>query len=158
MRSDHLLQIAADLAEASTRRPRRTDLCRAVSTAYYALFHCLARVCADALAGKVGPNSNQRPAWRRVYRALDHGEAKKRCRQAAAQQFPREIGDFAETFISLQRRRHLADYDPDFPFSKSEVIEDIEQVQSVIARFSGAPRDHLRAFSIHVLMKARVDT
>ena len=37
--------------------------------------------------------------------------------------------DFAETFVSLQRRRHLADYDPDFPFSKSEVIEDIEQAQ-----------------------------
>jgi len=157
LRSDHLLQIAADPAEANTRRPRRTDLCRAVSTAYHALFHCLARACADALAGKIGPNSNRRSAWRHVYRALDHGEAKKRCRQAATQQLPKEMKDFAETFVSLQRRRHLADYDPDFPFSKSEVIEDIEQAQSVIARFSDVPRDHLRAFTIQVLMKTRAD-
>ena len=49
---DHLLQIATDLAEINTRRPRRTDLCRALSTVYYALFHCLARTCADSMAGR----------------------------------------------------------------------------------------------------------
>ncbi len=37
------------------------------------------------------------------------------------QKFPVAIRDFAETFIWLQRRRHLADYDPEFPFCKSEV-------------------------------------
>ena len=52
MEPGYLLQIATDLAEINIRRPRRADLCRAVSTAYYALFHCLARTCADSLAGR----------------------------------------------------------------------------------------------------------
>ena len=46
MDADHLVQLAADLAEINPRRPRRTDLCRAVSTTYYAMFHCLAQTCA----------------------------------------------------------------------------------------------------------------
>ena len=75
---DHLLQIATDLAEINTRRRRRTDLCRALSTVYYALFHCLARTCADSMAGRAGVVGD-RPMWRRVYRALEHRQAKTRC-------------------------------------------------------------------------------
>ena len=71
------------------------------------------------------------------------------------QKFPAAIQDFAETFIWLQRRRHLADYDPEFPFCKSEVIGDIQRVRKAIARFSKAPAKDRRAFAIHVLMKAR---
>ena len=52
MAPEHLLQMAIGLAEANTGRPRRADLCRAVSTAYYAMFHCLAHTCADSLAGR----------------------------------------------------------------------------------------------------------
>ena len=66
MDPDHLVQLAADLAEINPRRPRRTDLCRAVSTTYYALFHCLARTCADRLAGRAGTVGN-RPMWRREW-------------------------------------------------------------------------------------------
>ena len=47
MAPGHLLQMAADLVEINPGRPRRAYLCRAVSTVYYALFHCLARSCAD---------------------------------------------------------------------------------------------------------------
>ena len=68
MDPDHLLQLAADLAEINPRRPRRADLCRAVSTTYYAMFHCLAHTCADRLAGRAGTVGN-RPMWRRAYRA-----------------------------------------------------------------------------------------
>lgn len=67
------------------------------------------------------------------------------------QKFPAAIQDFAETW--LQRRRHLADYDPEFPFCK--VIGDIQRARKAIARFSKAPAKDRRAFAIHVLMKAR---
>ena len=155
MRPDHLLEIAAELADVSARRPRRTDLCRATSTVYYALFHCLARACADILAGAGGGGS--RTAWRQVYRALEHGQTKKRCGHPAMREFPAAIRDFAETFVWLQRRRHLADYDPDVPFMKSEVQQDIERAQSALARFAEALPEHRRAFAIHVLMKVRTD-
>ena len=37
-----------------TGRPRQSDLKRAISTAYYALFHALALMCADILATQAG--------------------------------------------------------------------------------------------------------
>lgn len=155
MRPDHLLETAAELADVSARRPRRTDLCRATSTVYYALFHCLARACADILAGAGGGGS--RTAWRQVYRALEHGQTKRRCRHPAMREFPVAIRDFAETFVSLQDRRHLADYDPDTPFRKSEVQEDVQRARTALTRFAEASREHRRAFAIHVLMKVRTD-
>ena len=149
----HLLQIATDLAEVNTRRPRRADLCRAVSTAYYALFHCLAHTCADSLVGrarKVG----DRPAWSQVYRALEHGQARKRCENLPSR-FPDEVRKFGQTFAEMQSKRHLADYDPDRLVRKSEVVADINDVGAVIDRFLETPRGVRRDFAIHVLMKLR---
>jgi len=155
MRPADLLQIASDLAEVNTRRPRRADLCRAISTAYYAMFHCLARTCADTLAG-TGPNQS-RPAWRQAYRALEHGQATSRCKHQSIRKFPDAIQDFADTFAALQLKRHLADYDPEFLFKKSEVIESINRAVATITRFNAAPLKHRRAFAIYVLMKLRTD-
>ena len=60
---------------------------------------------------------------------------------------------FRETFISLQSKRHLADYDPDAPFGKTNVIEDIDEARDAIARFLQAPLRHRRAFAIYLLTK-----
>ena len=155
MEPDHLLQIATDLAEINTRRPRRADLCRAVSTAYYALFHCLARTCADSLAGSTGTVGN-RPMWRRVYRALEHRQAKTRCENVPTG-FPEEMREFGQTSADLQSKRHLADYDPDHPVRKSQVIADIDDVRMVIDRILETPASVRRDFAIHVLMKVRTD-
>ena len=155
MEPDHLLQIATDLAEINTRRPRRADLCRAVSTAYYALFHCLAHTCADSLAGSTGTVGN-RPMWRRAYRALEHRQAKARCENVPTW-FPEEIRDFGQTFADLQSKRHLADYDPDHPVKKSQVVADINDARTAISRFLAAPANVRRDFAIHVLMKMRTD-
>ena len=70
MTPDHLLRIASDLAESNIGRSLRADLCRAVSTAYYAMFHCLVRTCADRLAG------SGRPRWRRVRQYGRHLDAR----------------------------------------------------------------------------------
>ena len=155
MTPEHLLQIATDLAEVNPRRPRRADLCRAVSTTYYAMFHCLAHTCADRLAGRAGTVGN-RPMWRRMYRAPDHGQARARCENAPSW-FGDGVRQFGRTFAELQRRRHLADYDPDFRIGKSEVIADINDARTAIDRFRAAPANVQRDFAIHVLMKVRPD-
>ena len=125
MDPDHLLQLAADLAEINPRWPRRADLCRAVSTTYYAMFHCLAHTCADRLAGRAGTVGN-RPIWRRVYRAPDHRQTKARC-ESVPSSFPDSVRQFGRTFAMLQNKRHFADYDPDFRIGKSEVTADIRR-------------------------------
>ena len=155
MTPGHLLGIAADLAEANTGRPRHTDLCRAVSTAYYALFHCLARTCADRLAGSGGMVGN-RPMWRRVYRALEHRQARTRCENVPSS-FPDGVREFGQALSVQQRKRHLADYDPDFRIGKSEVVAAINDARTAIDRFLATPASVQRDFAIHVLMKVRPD-
>ena len=155
MEPEHLLQLAADLAEINPRRPRRTDLCRAVSTTYYALFHCLARTCADRLAGRAG-TVGSRPMWRRVYRAPEHRQAKTRCENMPSS-FPAGVRQFGRTFAMQQGKRHLADYDPDYRVSKSEVVAAINDARTAIDRFLATPASVRRDFALHVLTKVRPD-
>lgn len=53
-------------------------------------------------------------------------------------EFPAEIRDFAEMFVVMQSKRHLADYDPYAEFNKSDVVRDIAETEGVIERFSGS--------------------
>ena len=128
---------------------------RASSGAYYALFHCLARECADLL---IGGNSAERSkeAWRQVYRALEHVPCKERCKKKAMiKLFPKGVEDFANAFITLQDKRHLADYDPFAIFVKSSVHADIELAQQAIAGFQAESTKDRRAFCAYVLFKRR---
>ena len=54
---------ARDLVQANRKgRTRETNIRRAVSTTYYALFHCLATSNANMLVGGPGARRSQ-PAW-----------------------------------------------------------------------------------------------
>ena len=71
--------------------------------------------------------------------------------------FPDGVRQFGRTFAMLQGRRHLADYDPDYPFSKSNVMADINNARTAIDRFLATAASARRDFAIHVLMKVRPD-
>ena len=146
---------ARDLAAANRRgRPRQVNLRRAVSTSYYALFHCAATCCADMLIGGAGSNRSGR-AWNQTYRALQHGTARQRCGLPGITQFPEAIQEFAELFIAMQQERHLADYAPDATFLKSIVIARINDAEQVIRRFAVVPSKDRRAFAVYVLLPLR---
>ena len=148
------LETARELATSSTRRPRQTNLRRAVSTTYYALFHCLAKCCADMVVGGAG-SDRSRPAWRQTYRALEHRTAKTRCKHQNIRQFPVEIQDLANVFVDMQKKRHSADYDPDAVFSKPEVLQDIDEAETVIRGFPAASAKDRRAFAVYLLLDIR---
>ena len=57
----------------------------------------------------------------------------------------------------LQKKRHLADYDPDYRIAKSEVVTDIRRARTAIDRFLGTPANIRRDFALHVLTKVRTD-
>lgn len=125
----------------------------AVSTAYYGLFHCLCRTVADTLVGEAGDGD---ATWTRVYRALNHGSAKRTCRNAAfLARLPEELRFFAETFAALQEKRHIADYEPNAPFRTSQVEEDIDLADLAIASFRAAPPHDRRALAAAVLFERR---
>jgi hypothetical protein len=107
---EDLLQIADDLAaHGGAGRPRQAYLRRSLSTTYYALFHALAKMCAEELIGVTQGNTEP---WVRVYRALDHGFAKNAMNQNIIQTLSTDAKTFADAFIELQEKRHTADYDP----------------------------------------------
>ena len=159
MNPDHMIEMAWRLAtgEAGGRRgrPRQADLRLAVRTAYYALFHALARSCANALAGAT-PATRDQAAWRRAYRALEHGYAKNQClNQSAMSDFPEDIQSFGSLFALMQDERHSADYDPIRPFVRLDVIELVETTDDALSGFRNASPSDRRRFAIYVLLRNR---
>ena len=145
------------LAKAHKSRPSQANLRRAASTTYYALFHCLARSCADLLLGGAGASKGKK-AWSQTYRALNHKPAKDACLKAAKNKdlkFPSEIKDFANAFVTMQEKRHDADYDPEDKLTKSEVLQDIFISKQAIKDFMKAPTKDRRAFCVWILFKDR---
>ena len=55
----------------------------------------------------------------------------------------------------MQRKRHMADYDPEGRWNKSEVAEDIDDAANIIERFEQTPIRDRRAFAVYVLLQSR---
>ena len=102
------------------------------------------------------PGSRSQAAWNQTYRALEHGLARNQCgNRSMMRQFPAEIEGFGNQFVEMQQQRHSADYDPEAAFQRNEVIDLIDQTESVITDFNGvAPRER-RAFAVYVLFRLR---
>jgi hypothetical protein len=152
--ADDLLDIAQRLVEGS---PNQTDLRRAISSVYYALFHAIAQSNADTLVGD-DPQFRDQAAWRQAYRALDHGYANRRCQSAQNNpRFSQPIQNLAGQFVDMQSGRHRADYDPDEIFSVHDVLISITETIGYISAFRAAPERERRAFAVYVLMRERQD-
>ena len=124
-----------------------------MSTVYYALFHCLARCCADTLVGKTLRGTR---AWSLAYRSLSHGRTREACSQKdLVRSFPREIQDFANLLVDLQKERHAADYDPAQFFFKSNVEDHLRSAQAAVERFEPVDVRNRREFAAHVLFRER---
>ena len=157
LRAAALLAAARCLLEAAPQDQDSAHARRAVRTAYYAMFHCLARICADRLGH--GRAIRLRPATRRVvYRALQHGRARRRCqnrRPIAA--YPEAVREFAKSFAEIQTARHRADYDPSASVSGSEARKSVNAAERLILAFENAPEADLRDFALRVLLAERED-
>ena len=143
------------LGEGQKGPPKQSDLKRALSTAYYAMFHALCWNCADSFIGKTkGPRSQ--PAWKQAYRAVEHGFAKNQCRNnSVMEKFPTGIQDFANQFVELQEKRHLADYDPNSKFTRYDVLTAIEAAVAAIEKLQASKPKDKRAFAAWTVMKNR---
>ena len=154
-----LIRIALHLADGGVGgrrgRPRQVDLRRALSTAYYAMFHTLAGMCANVLVG-AGAGEEREVAWRQTDRSLEHGYAKGQCdNQLAMNRFPVEVQQFGKHFSQMQVWRNAADYDPGPEFFRSEVSNLISQTERSMELLTHVSRSSLRAFALHVLLRQR---
>ncbi|MGB0696891.1 MAG: hypothetical protein ACPGOY_14660 [Rhodospirillaceae bacterium] len=69
------------------------------------------------------------------------------------QEFPKEIQDFANHFLSLQEKRHKADYDPICTLSKEELKNLIEDTRGIIERFQKVDTKDRRAFAAYAIFE-----
>ncbi len=150
--ADGHLAVAKRLA--TTKRPTQSEIRRSISSSYYAVFHALARTCANSLVGKT-PSKRPNKAWVEVYRGLNHGVCQKACEQASKVNFPDCIKEFADAFQQLQEHRHKADYDPNTRFGKVDGETWCEIARLSIASLRSAKSIDKRAFAAWVLISSQ---
>ncbi|MCY4184321.1 MAG: hypothetical protein OXD45_03260 [Rhodobacteraceae bacterium] len=149
-----LIAIARELVNRD--HPRQAYLNRAMSTAYYAMFHALCRNCADTLVGPEGTPDRSSHAWNQAYRAVEHGYAKNQCkRKPVMDRFPETIRNFAVYFVTLQELRHEADYDPAISFQPDEVLNAIVDAEVMIDKLNNSTKRDRQAFSVWIAMNRR---
>ena len=88
MNPDHLLDLADKIARVEVGNPRQASLKRAISTAYYALFHALSQMCVDRTVGSTFRSTRYWQIVTPIYRAMDHGSAKRLFERLAKAQDP----------------------------------------------------------------------
>ena len=125
--------IRASRLLATSSDPSQEALRRAISTAYYAMFHALATSNADLIAGaKSSTNQNE---WTAVYRSLRHYRAENPL-HGWNRLFSQPVQRFANVIGSVKKRRENADYNPDMVFYQNEVIVLIDRAEHAIIDFN----------------------
>jgi uncharacterized protein (UPF0332 family) len=126
---------------------------RAVSTAYYAVFHALAKSCADSLLPGINRSMDE---YSRIYRALEHGSLKSAFAKDPLKdrESLRKIGDLV---IRLQSERFKADYFPPIRnvFSRREAQQLIEQARQAVAAINSLDVNDRRTLATCLLFRAR---
>lgn len=133
---EDLLEQAKHLLELDTRRPKQASLRRAVSTAYYSLFHLLVEESSEMmvadealrhLISRAFEHSEMLDASRGFASANPPDHIKNACPKPFS--VPKDLREFAETFVDLQAARHKADYKLDHRLTKIEVQTLLDRVQ-----------------------------
>lgn len=135
--ADDLLEQAYHLATRERRKPRQASLRRAVSTAYYSIFHLL---ISEATRNWKGVR--QRDALARVF---EHGKMKSACQRKVGEltvylaskpkaspkvAIAQHLWIVATTFIEAQQKRHAADYDNSRDWTRITVMNQIASVSN----------------------------
>ena len=154
----HLIDAARILVgESATRqtrgRPRQAMLKRAISTAYYAMFHALCISNANLVAGQ-STDAPTREAWTRAYRSLDHGPARQRMSQGTGMMEP-AAQRFAAVFVLLQQQRLSADYDPHSRYSRNQVLTLIGAAETAIVDLLSMAPAERRPLAVLALLRER---
>ncbi|MBA3391188.1 MAG: hypothetical protein H0T89_01025 [Deltaproteobacteria bacterium] len=126
--AEDLLAQAKHLAELERRRPKQASLRRAISTAYYSMFHLLV----DEATMLVVPTAALRAA---AARSFDHKALKNAAKLVGGAyrgqanwlgaymrgSISDELAGVCDAFVELQDQRLTADYDTSVSFTRAQV-------------------------------------
>ena len=160
---EDLLAQATHLASVDRSRPSQVNLRRAVSAAYYALFHALTDSACRSLLGA----RHEAVGYRNVLaRAFTHTAMREACRSfsggtlptaiknglPSTAAIPPEVRTCATEFIDLQDERHRADYDRSAKFRRSDVLMMIDNAALAIETFEALPSTLDKEFFLACLL------
>jgi uncharacterized protein (UPF0332 family) len=135
-----LLEQARHLVEREPKKPRQASLRRAISAAYYAIFHLLVSEGAARFA-----SSKPRGLRLQMRRVFSHTDMKDVCRSSAGGNLPiatrklieqpiePDLQFIAERFDQLQEARHEADYDTTASFTRTEALQRVAAAEEAFA-------------------------
>ena len=131
------------LSPVAGAQPSDAQLRRAVSTAYYAVFHAIVRV---GTLRFMGAGTETTAGYPLLYRGFNHGRLKTVCdglaattlnsslkQQLGRQSVSQSMRDFASAFPALQEGRLLADYDPSIRFELSDATDLVDAAETALA-------------------------
>lgn len=154
--ADDLLDQARALAKMDRHRPKQANVRRAISAAYYALFHEVAeRAAASILPGVEAAG----PVGWRLRRTIQHSAVLRAAKWFAGppttlppalrnmRRTPRKkeppidprLARFCQVFADLQAERHRADYDLTSPFARAEVKRRISDASAATDALRSLP-------------------
>ena len=157
----HLLEQAERLLEPrkSGSKPaliRQVDRRRAISSAYYAVFHAILTDLADQFIGR---DQRKSSCYALAYRHIDHRQLESLSNQVIKQTpekrylpfmpdggFDDSIRKFASLTIELKGDRNSADYDPSRWVGITDARLAIAQARDAISRFANAPDEQRCVF------------
>ena len=127
-----LIRVSRQLAGGT---PSQEALRRAVSTAYYAMFHALATSNADLIVGSRTP-ANQSD-WTATYRSLRHYRAEDPL-HGWPHLFGPQVRHFGIAIAEIKKQREHADYNPNANFIQAQVLAWIDRAELAITSFNAA--------------------
>lgn len=162
---EDLLEQAQHLAQREPKRPKQASLRRAVSSAYYALFHLL---ISETVKNWKRPKERYTLARMFEHMAMGKVCTKKRDdlrayfnanpQPPAGPEYDRNKHLLAvtETFADMLQHRHTADYDGSKFWSRIEVWERIDAVEEAFNNWRAIKDDHeAQNFLVTLLLKER---
>ena len=161
-----LIEQARHLASREAGKPKQASLRRAVSAAYYALFHLLTEESTKFLiSGTAASRKELRQVLRRSYvhaemksvsKAFAGGTPPKQWKTAAGT-ISADVRLVAETFFELQDARHEADYDHSQDWKRREVIDLVMRCEQAFVAWDRAKgAEDADTYLVALLVKARL--
>ena len=155
---DDLLDQAIKLVHEDPANPKQASLRRAVSAAYYAIFHLL--------IFEATSNYGQANLQTALGRAFDHGTMKNASRAVAnAQTFPfkgenpatvEALRFIGRTFMKLQDQRHFADYDLTKDFDPTDARALVKSAQTFFTAWQNIRNEDIaQAYLVSLVVKHR---
>ena len=158
---ENMLALAQELVFDDKIERDQESLRRAISSAYYAVFHVVLTEIADIFLGRDARGTSR---YSLAYRSVDHRRIKQLCDDMDMAKLPEkyqkylppegfgpELSAFGPQVVLLQEKRNAADYDPQFHATGSDATLAIDLARAAIANFLSVDLERRRAFASLIL-------